>query len=449
MTMHPRNLVFDYDLLESRPSGVLAINDMSLNVPELGNQPVNIGNMNAALRDARTRFGAHMRPRNDSFGWEGDEHGRQLAHGRLSAYQRRQDRLDIARLRSDYGRELGPNAKRLFAEWRDQRIERLADEMNIRRDAAANLIPGGVGGFPRDFDHIRTKIWEEERQPLTALDLFPTDTSIPLGARTHTARRRLGRGIAKIMRGDSFIPRANIGYVEEQFGVVYIVCGVGQNFFETLTTDFANLNAYEEGLRHARRLVEERMNDVFWYGDVASQVYGVLNYPSLAKVLLPLGYDDSEYSTNADLVAARRQLVVQLLDLGATPSVRSGTKFEPNRLAMSPALISYMAHRKHELEGGTDTTMLKYFLDNNQFGIRNIDKAPELAGIGPNGEDGILYYRDDSDAIHSTVLQSPTTLPVYQSGPLDQLTVVYGAIGGMVMGNVGHHVLGYARVRSF
>jgi hypothetical protein len=31
---------------------------------------------------------------------------------------------------------------------------------------------------------------------------------VPLGARTHTARRRLGTGIARIMRGDSFVPRA-------------------------------------------------------------------------------------------------------------------------------------------------------------------------------------------------------------------------------------------------
>lgn len=446
MTIHHNAL--RYDLVQSKPSQWLGIDDLSLEMADMGGQPINIGSLNSSLRDARMMLGQQLAPRADSrFGWESDGDGGLLRDGRIDAYQRRQDARDIDRLRRDYGRDIGSNAKRLFAEWRDQQIERIAEERGIRRDAASGFVPGGVGGFPRDFEFIRSKIWEEERQPLTALELFPQDTSVPLGARKHTARRRLGRGIARIMRGDSFVPRANVGFVEEQFGVIYIVCGVGQNFFEQLTMDFANLDAYGEGLRHARRLVEERINDVLWFGDLASKVYGVLNYPSLAKQILPYAYDENAagFGTTYD----EKDLVKQLIDLGSTPRIRSGTRFKPNRLAVSPALHAFLTSRKHENAGGTDTTMLKFYLDNNTLGIREISEAPELAGIGPSGEDGLLYYRDDTDSIHATMLQSPTTLPVYQSGPLDQLTVVYAAIGGMVMGNVGNHILGLANVRAF
>ncbi len=425
MTMHHLR----YDVAQVRPSHVLAVDDLSVNIPDVA--PVGWGQLKASLREARSAFGVNLAPREDSSrGWKSD--GLVLRRGRLDAFQRRQDAADLERLMKGHS-----------GSWDGIRAD-YAAYVERRRDSGTGFVPGGTAGFPRDFEYIRAEIWEEERQPLTALSLFPQYTGVPLGARTHTARRRLARGAARIMRGDSFVPRANIAYVEEQFGVIYIVCGVGQNFFETLTTDFASLDAYKEGLREAVRLVDERVNDVLWYGDPASKVYGVLNYPSLAKTLLPLAYDDTVASPPDP-----KDLITQLHDLSNVPRVRSGTRFKPNRLAISPAMMSYLSTRKHELNGGTDTTMLQYFLATNTLGIKQAEEAPELSGVGPDGEDGILFYRDDQDSIHATMLQAPTTLPVYQSSPLDQITVVYAAIGGIVCGNVGNHILGYARVRSF
>jgi len=312
-------------------------------------------------------------------------------------------------------------------------------EAEGRRFDAQSFMAGGVGGFPRDFEYIRSKVWEEALQPLTAMSSFPIDTSVPLGARTHTARRELGSGTAAIHRGGTEIPRATVGFQEAQYGIVYIVCSVGTNFFEQLTTDFANIQAYEAGLKRARRLVEERMNDIFLFGDVSSNVFGAFKYPSLNKKMLPLSFTDAG-------TPDYRAQIRQIQDLGNEPRIISGTRFKPNRLGMSPKAVSFLSTRKHETNGGTDTTMLEYFIRTNTLGITAVDEMPELAGIGPNGEEGFFYWRDDSDAIQLVVLQQPTTLPVFQSGPLDQLTVVYAAIGGCVQPDVGNNVLGYANV---
>ena len=338
-------------------------------------------------------------------------------------------------------RRLGPGVLEYYRHCQEQRVQAAqarADALGVRLDAS--FIAGGVGGFPRDFEFIRTKVWEEALQPLSALTMFPIDSSVPLGARTHTARREIGGGTAAIHRGGTEIPRATIGFVEQQFGVVYVVSSVGTNFFEQLTTDFANIQAYEKGLKRAKRLVEERVNDIFLFGDTASQVYGVLKYPDLPKKVLPLAFTDAG---SPDYRAQIRQLQ----DLGNEPVIQSGTRFAPNRVAISPELNAFLSTRKHETSGGTDTTMLEYWLRTNTLGITKVDVMPELSNIGPAAAPhGVLYWRDDSDTVQLELIQPPTTLPVYQSSPLDQETVVYAALGGAVMGDVGNCILGYCSV---
>lgn len=441
MTMHAPGS--KYEILESRVSQHLAIQDLTPVIP--GVQPVDVGQLRGALTRARVQ-GFQMQARADGlFGWSGDG-SLCLPDGGLDAYQRRQDHAMLEEFRRRDSK-IGENTQRLYREWVEERLDGMTPEQ--RADAASGYLPGGPGGFPRDFEFTRTKIWEEERQPLTGLTLFPQDSSVPLGARTHTARRRLGRGVARIFRGSSFVPRVNLGFLEQTFGVIYIVCGVGQNHFEQLSMDFAGIASHQENLRTAKRAVEERVNEVVWRGDTASKVYGVLNYPDLAKQELPLAYDDSPGSPLDLGNYTREDLVLQLMDLGSTPRIRSGTRFKPTRLAVSPAMMSFLTGRRHINTGGPDSSMLKYFIDNNPLQIKNIDEAPELSGIGPNGEDGILYFADDTDTMHNVMIQSPTTLPVYQSGPFDQLTVVYAAVGGMVMGNHGNCILGLAQVKAF
>lgn len=411
-----------HDVWLSRPNPNLSISDLS---GEMGGAPVNIAGLSGTLARAIARHG--MAARSDGR-YQAD--GMVARPGALDLYRRRHDAAVIDQLRRD---GIRPS-------------EEMIEEM--RRADADGYISGGVGGFPRDFEFVRQKIYEEERQPLSAMEHFPIDTSVPLGARSHTVRRRLGSGTARIVRGgDSFIPRAGSLYKEQSFGVAYIVCGAGQNFFEELTQSFANMNSHQHDLSEARRLVDERINEIYWFGDQASNLPGILTYPDLAKTILPLAYDED--AAGFGTTYTKKDLVVQLQDLGSTPRIRSGTKFKPNRLLVSPAMMSFLTSRKHEDNGGTDSSMLKYFIENNSLQIREIGEAPELSGIGPDGEDGVLFYADNADAVQLQMIQAPTPLPVYQASPLDQVTVIYAAVGGTIMINHGNNILGYARVKDF
>lgn len=295
-----------------------------------------------------------------------------------------------------------------------------------RQDASA-------GGQPRDFEHVRSQIFEELTEPLSAMEMLPIDSSVPLGARTHTARRATSAGEAQIYRSGTEISRAKVTFSEERFRTAIIVCAVDQNYFDAMATDRAGLQVYQRELRTARDLVKAKMNRIAWYGDPRAGLYGVLNYPHIAKQVFPTAINAA---ANPELIA------LAIIDLVNTPMVRSGTVFKPNRLGFSPKQYAFIAARKHA--AGTDTTILEWVLKVLGWSRDQIKMVPELANAGGAGIDAILAYRAELSAIGHVVIQDATTLPVFDASPLDQTTVVFGVTGGVVMPDVGHHVVGLA-----
>ncbi|HEX5038506.1 MAG TPA: major capsid family protein [Candidatus Limnocylindria bacterium] len=300
----------------------------------------------------------------------------------------------------------------------------------------ADALPAGVPGFPREFEFVRSRILEEKRQPLTAMAHLPIDSSVPLGARTHTWRRALGAGEAQIYRGGTEFPRARVTRAEEQFGVVHVVCAVDTNFFDTLTTNFAGLRQYQEELRLARRLVEERLNRIAWFGDAASKVYGALTHPALAKMVLSTPFTDA---------SDPEEVALALADFVATPMLRSAGTFSSNALLVSPKIDHHIRTRPTTL--AMNMFVRDLFLAGQRGRIEEIEVAPELEGIGPNGEDGMLAYRKDLDTMGHVVVQTPTPLPVFPSSPVDQTTVMFGSSGGVTYQDVGNAVLGLVVVQ--
>ncbi len=345
----------------------------------------------------------------------------------LDAYNRHCDGLALRELMEQNGGRL-PRMDAVQAQWQ-RYVSGLSKE---RRDAAG--LSGGAGGFPRDFEYIRTQLWEEKRQPLNAERLFPRETSVPLGARSHTARRIVGNGEAEIYRGGSVQVRARTSYKEQTFGVVYIVTAVQTQFFEQLTTDYAGIQQYQNDMRMGNRLVGEVRNRVFMNGDVPSDVFGILNYPHLAKQIFPLTASDT---------VDNKAFIRALNTAQYTPMIRTGGTFSPTMMATSPRIRAWMYSRQHDPGSGSDLTMAEFFLNKQDpsGGVRAIETAQELQGIGPNGEDGILLYRPELDAMGLVDIQSTTTLPVFQSSALEQITVIYSAVGGVTMGDVGNHLL--------
>lgn len=310
-------------------------------------------------------------------------------------------------------------------------------EQGIRVDAQP-FGGGGVTAFPNELEFIRARELEQVRSPLNAVRLFPPDRSVPVGAQEHGWYRRVGRGEAVVTRGDTQnYGHAQTGRVKETRPILYVVCSVKQTYFEMLSTDYAGVNQYSADLRQAYRLVDERVNDILWSGFTPAQVYGALNHPQLLKKALNVTIGGSSSSSAAAIASAIQSLI-------DAPANLSGETMQPTILAVSPKIYRVLAQTQYST--ATDTTILQWIKQGQDAtnGIKDIVKVQELAGIGPNGEDGLLAFRQDVDALANVEVMPTMTMPVYQATALSWLTLVIAATGGVVMPDVGHNILGFA-----
>ena len=305
----------------------------------------------------------------------------------------------------------------------------------IRQDA---LPLGGVSTFPNELEFMRVRELETIRAELNAERLFPKDTSVPIGAREHGWFRQVGGGEAVVTKGDTQnYGHAQTGRVKETFDIIYIVCAVRQTYFEMLSTDYAGVNQYAHDLRQAYRLVDEKRNGILWNGWTPAKVFGALNHPQLLKKTLSVTIGGSSTSSATAIATAVQALV-------DAPATYSREAMQPTTLAVSPKIFRHIAQTQHS--AGTDTSILKWIMQGQDStnGIRRIVKVQELAGVGPNGEDGLLAYRDEQDAVSNIEVMPTMTMPVYQGTATSYLTLVISATGGVVMPDVGHNILGLA-----
>lgn len=307
---------------------------------------------------------------------------------------------------------------------------------SLRHDEGPDV---GVTAFPRELEFMRARELLQPRAPLNSA-IFPVDRSVPVGAREHGWRRRQGRGEVVLTRGDTTnLGHATTGRKEEKFPVVYLVCSVRQTYFEMLSNDYAGVEQYEADLREARTLIDEEKNRLLWFGENAMQITGATNHPHLLKVPLSVVIGGSGTSSPEAIAAA----ILRFID---TPARLSKEAMSPNVLAVSPNIWRHISQTMLNTAGNGIT--IRKHIENGQDptnGIKRIVKCQELAGIGPNGEDGLLAFRDDIDSCANVETLPTMTMPVYQASALSWITVVIAGTGGIKMPNVGNNILGLAQ----
>lgn len=343
-----------------------------------------------------------------------------MAQARLEAHARRFDSI-VADLRTS-----NPEAaRRVDSAWQVARA-------GSRRDAGGAASASAGFHFARQLEYIYADVLREDFPTPNAWDLFPIDSTVPVGARTHTVRRIYSEGDAAVYRGgQTKIPRVQLSQKEEQFPVRHYVTSFVYSLFEQLSSAFANTALVAELLRVARDVLMEFANQKVWYGDPDNGIYGVLNYKWLPKKIVATPFDGT--ASPDDVIAA-------LNALGNFPAERSKSRMRPDTFVTSTRVKNYLMNTPRS--SNTDTTIGRFWLDNNSLGIKQIQDAWELQGKGPGGTDGALFYRRDRLGICNVVVQNFTTLPVQSLG-FEDTTFAYMSHGGVIMRDVGNNILGW------
>lgn len=370
-------------------------------------------------------FGADVAPRIDTEIQLAQYNlGAEVASGRID----NESLMDEWRLRRDaeYAKEL---IQRHGLKPQGYRAD--ADPTKLRLDA---IDQGTALGFPRQFLHMISPPLQEVRKPLNGMRLFQIDNSVPLGAKFYGVQREFLTGEAVITSGsNSDIPVVGATAREELRPIVYLATSWAQNFLQQLSMNFAGINDTAAKRRAVRRAMDELVNRLIWYGSAPHDVYGVLTHPDLAKVVASLAF-----VAGADT----DDVIAELHRLANYSWLNSGQTFKPNRAVTTARLRSYLFQTR--IGSTTDTTVGQHFIENSEF-IKQIETANELEGIGPNGEDAILFYNDDRDSLSIVIPQDMSELPA-QRIAFDEKTICWMPFGGARMNNVGNNLLAYVPV---
>lgn len=252
--------------------------------------------------------------------------------------------------------------------------------------------------------------------------------------------RFLERGQAKVWAGgNQGVPKSEIKQVSFHVPFRYLVSSAEWSFFDQLSFDRAQVDGVARLLKTATKAVEQLHDQIIWFGSSAHGLYGVLNYPWLSTRMVA-----TAFSSSADKDA----MVREITSLFTTVSEVSNGAFLPTDFAIASKLYNFLSTTVYATTSGKTLMMVIQdgldavvggLMPGKKVTMRSVPRLNDAGGIGVHGA---FAYENNEDAI-AVIVSNPTSmLPLRQiDAQLSQ--VVWKAVAGVVMPNVGANYLGY------
>lgn len=290
------------------------------------------------------------------------------------------------------------------------------DENDERMDAKYSAI------LARELEFVRAQTYDIVYPDKKARMLIPVDTTVPAGAETIQYDQWDLFGMAHVISNYADdLPMVDV--LKERFSTVVQTIGDAyqwsiQDLERVAMVPGANLSQRRAGA--ARMVIENKIEDIAAFGLPIGGLRGLLNHPNVTLVSPTTG----TWST-----ATAEQMCDDLNKLVEQVVTQTDETFPPNTVVMSSTQRGQMATKKFT---NTDTTALKWFLENNQY-INSIEtwaksKLANAAGTGPR----IACYRRDPVVMQLVIPREFTQQPP-QARNLSFVVPCHARIGGVVV----------------
>jgi hypothetical protein len=289
----------------------------------------------------------------------------------------------------------------------------------IRVDSVTSELPG----FALSLTARRKQIVEERTRKLNAARLFRAYTEIPVGARKFTIPYAQSIGEAVLYKGSHQIPVVHRAGQEDEFKTAMLVTSYEITDMQQAENSFAQANMgmvlnTEAGLSSTcTKVILDKANELYWFGDSSAGLYGLATYPALPKITSDIAFDGTDSPTD---VADELNSAIQY------PANASGSTFNANLVVMTERVASYLSRTRM---GSIDLTTIMEFVKACNPGVR-FEIARELKDLNGNtGYDGILICNDDVEHTCIGIQQGVTFHPPERIG-LSTRVIVSMSVGG-------------------
>lgn len=243
----------------------------------------------------------------------------------------------------------------------------------IRMDEGLSLF------LARQLDFVKSRAYEVEYAPMSAMAIFPVTSEIPDYARTFTYGIFDSVGMAKIIADYSDdLPMVDENYREETGRVYRVGDAYAYSLDEVKAANATGRNLSDRKANTARKAFDIKVNDLVWKGDTAHQILGVFAHPNI-PVIASAGWTDGGVAV-AELETAITNI----------KTLTKGTH-NANKIVIPPSVNKVFSKR----EDGTTMSVRDYF--NSQYPGMQWAEAWELEDIDGAGTKAAIVFEFDAD----------------------------------------------------
>ena len=268
-----------------------------------------------------------------------------------------------------------------------------------RADAAESFF------VARQLEFMRPGIYAVQYPALKAQRLIPFNMGVDTGAQQFTATAVDQVGAVAITADMAFdVPMVEVKTIQMAAPIYHLSLGYEYSLQEARAAMFAKVPLIPQKALRTREQMERKLDDIAFLGDATTGMVGLLSASGTATYSVPANGQggDTHWKNKApddvlvDMNGAVNQVIVTTKEIEI-----------PNTMVLPLSAKTFISNRR--VGDGTSLTILKYFLENQEF-VKEVEGTykAETAGTG-SGTRGCCYVKD------------PTRLEFVVPQPFEQL----------------------------
>ena len=247
------------------------------------------------------------------------------------------------------------------------------------------LDSGESAFFKRQLEFIKARTFDTKYKELRYAMFIPVSSEVPSGSEFVTYHSFSLIGVAKIISNYAKdFPRVDIFGEENTRLIKDLGAAYGWSIKEIRRAARAGTNLNARKATAARRAIEQKHNEVAWFGDSVHGLNGLIDYPGISQYTIPVGAGASTtwaLKTPDEILADLNGIVTSII------STTNGVE-QPNQILLP--IDQFRLISTTRVTDGDSNTILRFFMSNNP-GV-SVDWLTELSGAGAGGLDRILCY---------------------------------------------------------
>ncbi len=246
--------------------------------------------------------------------------------------------------------------------------------------------------FERELEHIKAKSYDKKYADLKFREVFPISHDAPEGSTSITVRSYDKVGVAKIINGYATdLPRVDIAGKEYSVLVKQTGASYGYTTKEIRSSRLTGKSLEQRRANTVNRANEELLNKIAYNGDADNGLFGLFTVGGIPTTTVATkAAGGTKWINNA----TPEEILFDMNNAVAVQVETTKMKEAPTRGLMPVAQYQYIASKARS--ANSDTTILEYFLQNNQY-VKEVMPLNELNGAGTAGVDVFVIYNPDPD----------------------------------------------------